>query len=64
MTETKREILKDLSAKIQLVEARIVELEKDLRSDILSMRNRLNLQQTLETNKKILEFLKKGFWAE
>ena len=64
MTESKRESLKDISAMIQIVEARIVELQKALVSDILTMRNRVNLQQTLETNRKVLEHLKKDFWAE
>ena len=56
MTEKQR--IKDLTETINSVERRIGELEIALKSDVIRMRNRLDMQQTLQTNRDLLKALK------
>lgn len=58
MTEKQKQRLKDLTETINSVERRIGELEIALKSDVIRMRNRLDMQQTLQTNRDLLKALK------
>lgn len=58
-----KEKLKDISQSIKNIEERIVELEKELRSDSTT-RHKLNMQHTLKTNKDMLAKMKEYFWKE
>lgn len=63
MSPSNKEFLNNMAQVMKGIEGRIAELENTLRKDVI-MRDRLDLQHTLQVNKDLLKAMKEEFWGE